>query len=141
MGQLEEDSVASPRVITILLGLFAALALLISASGIAAVMALSVTQRTNELGIRMALGASADSVLFMVVRQGLTLTLAGTALGLAGAIALTRLLSSLLFATSPTDVLTFGAVTVLFLTIAAVAGLIPARNVTAIHPLIALRQE
>jgi putative ABC transport system permease protein len=141
MEQLEQDSVASPRVVTILLSLFAALALVISASGIAAVMALSVTQRTNELGIRMALGASADSILLMVVRQGLTLTLAGTALGLAGAIALTRLLSSLLFATSPTDLLTFGAVSLLFLTIAAVACFIPARNVTAIDPLNALRQE
>jgi len=79
--RLQQESVEAPRVTTILLGLFAALALLISASGIAAVMALSVTQRRSELGIRMALGASRESILTMVVRQGLTLAVAGTALG------------------------------------------------------------
>jgi putative ABC transport system permease protein len=138
---LEQESVASPRVTTILLGLFAALALLISASGIAAVMALSVSQRTNELGIRMALGASRKSILYRVVRQGLALALTGTITGIAGAIAVTRLLSSLLYATSPTDALTFAAMSLLFLTIATVACLVPARQVTAIDPLVALRRE
>jgi putative ABC transport system permease protein len=139
--RLQQDSVASPRVTTILLGLFAALALLISASGIAAVMALSVSQRTSELGIRMALGASRESIVLMVVRQGLALAVAGTVAGILGAFALTRLLAALLFATSPTDGLTFGAVSLLFLTVAAVACFIPARQVTAIDPVIALRQE
>ena len=124
-----------------LLGLFAALALLISASGIAAVMALSVSQRTNELGIRMALGASRESVVYMMVRQGLVLALAGTLAGIVGALALTRLLSSLLYATSPTDALTFAAVSLLFLTVAAIACFIPARQATVIDPLVALRQE
>src|SRR5260370_27226723 len=104
MERLQQESVASPRVTTILLGLFAGLALLISACGIAAVMALSVTQRRSELGIRMALGASRESVLSMVVRQGLTLAAVGTLVGATGAIAVTRLLSTLLFATSPTDI-------------------------------------
>ncbi len=138
---LEHESFASPRVMTMLLGLFAALALVISASGIAAVMALSVSQRTRELGIRMALGAERDSILAMVVRQGLGLAFIGTAVGIVGAIALTHLLSSLLYATSPTDVFTFIAVSGVFLSIAALACFIPARQVTSIDPLIALRQE
>jgi len=135
------DSVASPRVTAILLGLFAGLAALISACGIAAVMALSVSQRTNELGIRMALGASRESIVMMVMRQGLTLVIVGTVIGLAGAIALTRLLTSLLYATSPTDGLTFAAVSLLFIAVAAVACFLPARQVTSIDPLNALRQE
>ena len=139
--RLEHDSFASPRVLTLLLGLFAALALVISASGIAGVMALMVTQRTHELGIRMALGARRNAVLRMVVRQGLGYALVGAALGIVGAIMLTRLLSSLLFATSPTDVMTFVAVSSIFLTVAALACFIPARQVTSIDPVIALRQE
>jgi putative ABC transport system permease protein len=138
---LRHESVASPRVTTILLGLFAALALVICASGIAAVMALSVTQRTNELGIRLALGASRESILFMVLRQGLMLASIGTLVGIAGALALTRLLSTLLYDTSTTDVTTFAAVALVFLTVAAVACFIPARSVTSIDPLVALRQE
>jgi len=138
---LESDSVESPRVTTILLGLFAGLAMLISLFGIAAVMALSVSQRSNELGIRMALGASRDSIVAMVMRQGLTLVIVGTVAGLAGAVALTRLLESLLYSTSPTDTLTFGAVSALFIVVAAVACFVPARQVTAIDPLTALRQE
>jgi putative ABC transport system permease protein len=139
--RLQHESITAPRVITILLGIFAGLALAISACGIAAVMALSVRQRTQELGIRMALGAAPDSIVRMVVRQGLALAVAGTVLGIGGAIALTRLLSTLLYDTSPTDVFTFVAVSVLFLLIAALACFIPARQVTEIDPLIALRQE
>jgi predicted permease len=137
----EQDSVAAPRVTATLLGLFAGLAMLISASGIAAVMALSVSQRTGELGIRMALGASRQSIIALVVRQGLTMALIGTALGIAGAIGLTRLMEKLLFATSPTDTLTFVGVSLAFLVVAAVACFVPARQVTAIDPLNALRQE
>jgi predicted permease len=138
---LQYESMASPRLMAILLGLFAGLAVLISATGIAAVMALAVRQRTNELGIRMALGAQRSRIVSMVVKQGLVLALAGTAVGIAGAIALTRLLKVLLFDTSPTDLATFCAVSLLFLTVAAVACFIPARQVTAIDPLHALRQE
>ena len=138
---LRDESVATPRLTATLLGLFAMLALLISASGIAAVMALSVSQRTRELGIRMALGAARESLLRMIVMQGLGLALAGTVLGVAGALALTRVLSNLLYATSPTDVVTFVAVSATLIVVAGVASLIPARQVTAIDPLIALRQE
>jgi putative ABC transport system permease protein len=138
---LEQDSMASPRLMTILLALFAGLAVLISASGIAAVMALAVRQRTHELGIRMALGARRQSIVGMVVKQGLTLAVVGTVLGAAGAVALARLLTTLLFDTSPTDAVTFSAVSLLFLAVAAGACFIPARQVTAIDPLEALRRE
>ena len=141
MERLEYDSIAPPRVTAILLGLFAGLALLISASGIASVMALSVSQRTHELGIRMALGARRSSVVGMVVRRGFLLALAGSALGMAGAVVLTHMLSTLLYATSPTDIFTFLSVSALFLSVAALACFLPARQVTAIDPLEALRQE
>jgi len=137
----EYDSMASPRLMTLLLGIFAGLAVVISCSGIAAVMALAVSQRTREIGIRMALGANRSAVVSMVLRQGLALVLAGTALGMAGAAALSRLLSTFLYGTSPTDLLTFAAVSMLFLIVAAIACFIPARLVTRIDPLIALRQE
>jgi putative ABC transport system permease protein len=138
---LREESIASPRVTTIMLGLFAGLALLISAGGIGALIALMVSRRTNEIGIRMALGASRASLLFMLLRQGLALALAGTLVGIAGAAALTKLMSTLLYDTSPTDITTFAAISVLFVTVALVACLIPARQITRIDPLIALRQE
>ena len=139
--RLEHESLTSPRTTTILLGLIAGLAVIISACGIAAVMALAVSQRTNELGIRMALGASRESIVYMVVRQGLALAVAGTLAGFGAALGLTRLLSSLLYATSPTDSLTFAVVSALFLTVAAIASFLPARHATSIDPLIALRQE
>jgi putative ABC transport system permease protein len=139
--QLKEDSVGSQRVTTILLGLFAALAVLISASGIAAVMALAVSQRTRELGIRMALGASRESVMRSVIQHGLGLAVFGIVAGIAGAFAGTRFLASLLYATSPTDVVTFAAVSVLFVAVAVAACAIPARQVTLIDPMVALRQE
>ena len=135
------ESMAPPRVTATLLGIFAALALLISTSGIAAVMTLAVTQRTKELGIRIALGAERSSIVAMVVRQGLSLAILGVAAGICGAMALTRLLSSLLFATSPTDVLTFLGVSLVFLAVGAIACFVPARQVTAIDPIIALREE
>lgn len=139
--RLQHESYTPPRVTAMLLGVFAVLALIISASGIAAVMALSVSQRRHELGIRMALGASRESILRMVVRQGLWLALAGTVVGICGAIGLTNLLSALLYETSPTDVATFVGVSALFLTVTFIACVIPARQVTAIDPVIALRQE
>ena len=141
IDRLQHESLASPRITTILLGIFAGLALLISASGIAGIMALTVSQRTRELGIRMALGQPKISVLRMVVSQGLALALAGTALGLVGAMSLARLLSSLLYATSPTDIFTFAGVSLLFVAVAAMACFVPAHRVTLIDPFTALRQE
>ncbi|PYY14804.1 MAG: hypothetical protein DMG60_19285 [Acidobacteria bacterium] len=141
MDRLEQDSMTSPRTTTMLLGIFAGLALLISATGIAGVMALSINQRAHELGIRLALGQSKSSILQMVVRQGLGLAVIGTILGIVGALALARLLSSLLYQTSPTDVLTYTAVALVFLTAAAISCFVPAHRVTLIDPSQALRQE
>jgi putative ABC transport system permease protein len=141
MDRLAQDSLTSPRTTTMLLGIFAGLALLISATGIAGVMALSINQRAHELGIRLALGQSKNSLLQMVLRQGLTLAVIGTVMGIIGALALARLLSSLLYHTSPTDAFTYGAVAIVFLSAAAVACFIPAHRVTMIDPSQALRQE
>ena len=141
LARFEYDSLTPSRLMTILLGIFAGLAVLISASGIAAVMALAVSQRTHELGVRLALGSRHGSIVGMVVRQGLVLALCGTLIGVAIAAALARLLSTLLYATSPTDAPTYLAVAVVFLAVAAVACYIPARQVTGIDPLNALRQE
>jgi len=137
----EYESLASPRMMTFLMGIFAGLALLISASGIAAVMALTVSQRTREIGVRMALGARRSSVVRMVVRQGMMLTAAGIAVGSAAAALLTKLLAGLLYGTSPRDLPTFVAIPVVFLVVAAVACFVPARQATSIDPLAALRQE
>jgi putative ABC transport system permease protein len=141
LEQFQYDSMAPPRVTTLLLGIFAGLALLISLGGIAAVMTPSVTQRSRELGIRMALGAERSSIVAMVVRQGLLLATIGIAFGIAGALALTRLLVTLLYAASPTDVITFAAVSILFLAVGAIACFVPTRQVTSIDPLTALREE
>lgn len=139
--RLQQESVASPRITTILLGIFAALALAISATGIAGVMALSVSQRSHELGIRMALGQSRSSIVQMIVQQGLSLAAAGTVLGIVGALVLGRLLASLLYNTSTRDVLTFAGVSCVFLAVASVACMLPANRVTHIDPSRALRQE
>jgi putative ABC transport system permease protein len=135
------DSIASPRLTAILLTLFAILALVITAAGISGVMALSVTQRTHELGIRLALGASRNKILWMLLRQGMGLIFLGLALGSIGALVLTRWLSTLLFAVEPTDPLTFITVSAVLATAAAIACFVPARRVTGIDPMIALRSE
>jgi predicted permease len=141
MEVLRDASMASSLDMTTLLGLMAALALLISCTGIAAVMALAVNERTSELGIRMALGASRATILKTVTLSGFFLALAGVVIGVAASIGVTRWLSSLLFETSPTDPLTFAATAGLFLAVAAIACLVPARRVTSIDPLQALRRE
>ena len=141
LAHFEYDSLTPSRLMTILLAIFAGLAMVISASGIAAVMALTVTQRTHELGVRLALGARQGAIVGMVVRHGLAMALCGTLIGIAGAVALADLLSTLLYATSPTDVPTYAAVGLIFLAVAALACYIPARQVTTIDPLSALRQE
>ena len=124
-----------------LLGLFAGLALVMSMSGLAAVMALSVSQRTQELGIRLALGAPRTSVLQLVTWQGMGMTLAGLAIGVAGSFVLTRFLAHLLYATSATDIATFVGAGVLFLIVAAAACVVPAWRVMAIDPVAAIRQD
>jgi putative ABC transport system permease protein len=122
-----------------LLGIFALVALLITAAGIGGVLALSVSQRTVEIGVRMAMGAERGAVMRMILRQGLGLVLAGLALGLTGAIALSRLIERLLFGVPPTDPLTYAAVAVVLLAVAAFASLLPARRAASVDPLVALR--
>jgi putative ABC transport system permease protein len=135
------ESLASPRLTTILLLLFASLALIITVAGIAGVMALSVTQRTQELGIRLALGATQKSIMAMVVRQGMTLVLVGLVIGAVIAFQITRVMATLLYAVEPNDPLTFAGVSVVLAIAAALACLVPARRVTRIDPMIALRSQ
>ncbi len=139
LEQVRTKALASPRLIATLLGLFALLALAITAAGIGGVLAFSVSQRTQEIGIRMALGASRAEVMRMVLRQGLTLVLLGLAAGTVAALFLVRLMKGLVAGASPNDPLTFIAVTLLLLLVAIVACVIPARRATRVDPINALR--
>ncbi|MEO8074983.1 MAG: FtsX-like permease family protein [Acidobacteriota bacterium] len=139
LAEVRSASLESPRLTAALLGLFALLALVITAAGIAVVIASSVNQRTQEFGIRMALGARRGSVLGMVLRQGISPVLVGLAIGMAGAVVLTRVLTTLLFGVQPTDALTFLAVSMVLGAVAAAACLIPARRAASVDPMVALR--
>jgi putative ABC transport system permease protein len=143
-GTLREaisQSVSQPRFRSLLIAVFATLALLLSAIGIYGVISYSVAQRTSEIGLRMALGAPRVSVLRQVAGSGASLALVGVAIGGAGAVVLTRFLQGLLFATGSTDPLTFLSVTLLLLAVALLASFIPALRATRIDPLVALRHE
>ena len=141
MADALSESVSQPRFYAILLGSFAAIALIIAALGIYGVISYAVSQRTRELGIRIALGAQRERVVRLVIGQGLTLTLVGIAIGIVGAYALTRLITSLLFGVAPADPLTFAVVALLFVAVACLASYLPARRAAAVDPIIAMRAE
>jgi len=141
MQQLVDDSISTRRLTLVLLGIFSALALILAAIGIYGVMAYSVALRTQEIGIRMALGAQQKDVLRLILGQGARIAFFGVAIGLGAAAALARLLSSLLFSVSTSDPITFAAVSILLLAIALLACYIPARRALRVDPIIALRYE
>jgi putative ABC transport system permease protein len=139
MDDLVESDIGQRRLLLMLLGSFAAVAVLLALVGIYGVIAYSAAQRTQEVAIRRALGAQQADILRMIVGQGLALALVGIGIGLAGAFALTRLMTSLLFRISAADPATFAGVAVLFLLAALVASYLPARRAARTHPMTALR--
>jgi putative ABC transport system permease protein len=141
LENIVSTSIAQPRLNMLLMGLFGALALLLAAVGIYGLLSYAVTQRTQEMGIRMALGAQVNDVLGLVIKQGMGLALIGEGLGLIGAFALTRFIQTLLFGVTPTDATIFIAVVGILTGIALLACYFPARRATKVDPLIALRYE
>jgi putative ABC transport system permease protein len=141
LDEIVADNTAPRRLAALMLGLFAVVAFILAAVGIYGVMSYSVTQRTHEIGIRMALGAQRRDVVRLVVGQGLALAVIGVAVGLAAAFALTRFTSTLLFRVNATDPVTFGAISLLLSLVAVLASYLPARRATHVDPLVALRYE
>jgi predicted permease len=141
MGEIRAESVAPERLNLTLLSLFAGIALVLAIVGIYGVMSYSVTQRTHEIGIRMAIGARPVDVFKMILGNGMKLALIGVALGLVGAFALTRLMATMLFGVEPTDAMTFGGISVLLITVTLLACYLPGRRATKVEPTISLRYE
>ena len=144
MDEILGDSIALPRFRTILLGMFAGLAALLAAIGLYGVMSYIVTQQTQEIGIRMALGAQRGDILGLIVGRGMLLVAAGVVLGIAGALTLSRVLvsfASFLFGVKSYDPITMLGVTIFFALVAALACWIPARRASRVDPLVALRYE
>ena len=141
LEQIISSSVAQQRFLMFLLGIFAGVAMILAAVGLYGVMSYAVTQRTHEIGIRMALGADSSNVLRLIVGHGMMLALIGIAIGLAGSFAVTRAMSTLLFGISATDAITFGGISVLLAVVALVSCLAPAYRAIRVDPMVALRHE
>jgi putative ABC transport system permease protein len=141
MTALVDRAMASTRFALALITVFAAIAVMLAAVGLYGVLSTVVRQRTAEIGVRMAFGAPTSSIFQLVIGQGLRLSAAGVALGIAGALALTRGMSTMLVGVRPTDPLTFVAIAVLFMTIAGLSSWLPARRAAALDPNVALREE
>ncbi|MDX6613049.1 MAG: hypothetical protein QOD75_2235, partial [Blastocatellia bacterium] len=141
VGEMIAERISPKRLMTYILAVFALIALLLASIGIYGVMSYAVTQRTREIGVRMALGAQAMDVLRLIVKNGMTMALTGVAIGLVGAFGLCRLLANLLFKTTPTDLGTFAAVSASLIFVALIACYVPARRATRVDPLVALRDE
>ena len=141
MDEWVSNSAAQPRLNAILLAVFAAVAMLIAAIGIYGVLAYSVNQRTREIGLRMALGAPRGHVLRLIVREGMTVGAIGIGIGIAGALALSRVLASLVFDVPVRDPLTYVVVAVSLAVVALVACVIPARKASRVDPIVALRYD
>jgi putative ABC transport system permease protein len=141
LDQASHNAVESPRVLADLLGIFAALALVIAAAGVGGMLALAVNQRWNEIGIRVALGAKPADVVVMILRQGMVLVVAGLGVGVLAALALTRLMRTLLFEVQPADPFTFAGVSLTLAAVALMACYLPARRALRVDPLLALRRE
>ena len=139
--QLLGGALSEAKFSLLLFGLFAGLALVLAAIGIYGVMATTVTQRAHEIGLRMAMGAQNRDVLRLIIGQGMSMVLIGLAAGLAAALALTRLMSTLLFRVSPTDPITLALITLLLAAVALLACYLPARRAMKVDPLVALRYE
>jgi ABC-type antimicrobial peptide transport system permease subunit len=140
-AKIFSESLKSRRFNLLLVGVFAGAALLLAVVGMYGVMAYSVAQRTGEIGVRMALGASPSNVLRLVLGQGLWTTAAGITVGILGSFALTRTMESLLFGLSPTDPVTFAGVALLLAFVALLASYLPARRAMRVDPMVALRYE
>jgi putative ABC transport system permease protein len=141
MADVVHKSMAARRFDTFLMSIFAAAALFMAAIGLYGVISYSVTQRIHEIGVRMALGAARRDVVRLVVGQGMTLTILGVAIGLAGSLGLTRLLSNMLYEVPATDPLTFLTVSLALIAVAFLASYIPSRRATRVDPIVALRYE
>ncbi|MGC2803654.1 MAG: FtsX-like permease family protein, partial [Candidatus Acidiferrum sp.] len=141
LQQVTGQVLVEERVTALLSGFFATLALLLASIGLYGLMSYAVTRRTREIGIRVAVGAQRQNVLWLVLRETLTLTLLGIVVGIPAALAVSRLIASMFFGLSPSDLPTIAAVSLLLLVVALLAGYLPARRASSIDPIVALRSE